>query len=113
MVDQRLTARGATKFEFGSVNSATAGLSRAGVEHTSITDRGTGVVKAQKPKARTKAKNEHTWRVSRTNNQWVDIRADALSIMDGDLVFTQKGVPVRIIAADTYTDVELIAPADD
>jgi hypothetical protein len=43
----------------------------------------------------------------------VDIRADALGIMDGDLVFTKKGVPVRIIAADTYTDVELIAPAGD
>jgi hypothetical protein len=43
----------------------------------------------------------------------VDIRADALSIMDGDLVFTKKGVPVRIIAADTYTDVELMAPAGD
>jgi hypothetical protein len=72
------------------------------------------VVKAQKPKARVaKAKDEHTWRVSRTNSQSVDIRADALSIMDGDLVFTQKGVPVRIVAADTYTDVELIAPAGD
>ena len=87
------------------------------IEHTRITDRGTGVVKAQKPKARVTAKNEHknehTWRVSRTNSQSVDIRADALSIMDGDLVFTKKGVPVRIIAADTYTDVELIAPAGD
>jgi hypothetical protein len=29
------------------------------------------------------------------------------------LVFTQKGVPVRIVAADTYTDVELISPAAD
>jgi hypothetical protein len=113
MVDQRLTARGARKFEFGSVNSATAGLSGLAIEHTSITDRGTGVVKAQKPKARVTAKNEHTWRVSRTNSQSVDIRADALGIMDGDLVFTKKGVPVRIIAADTYTDVELIAPAGD
>jgi hypothetical protein len=75
--------------------------------------RGTGVVKAQKPKATAKAKNEHTWRVSRTNNQSVDIRADALSIMDGDLVFAKKGVPVRIIAADTYTDVELIGPTGD
>ena len=83
------------------------------IKHTSITDRGTGVVKAQKPKARVTAKNEHTWRVSRTNSQSVDIRADALGIMDGDLVFTRKGVPVRIIAADTYTDVELIAPAGD
>jgi hypothetical protein len=83
------------------------------IEHTAITDRGTGVVKAQKPKARVTAKNEHTWRVSRTNSQSVDIRADALSIMDGDLVFTKKGVPVRIIAADTYTDVELMAPAGD
>ena len=83
------------------------------IEHTPITDRGTGVVKAQKPKARVTAKNEHTWRVSRTNSQSVDIRADALGIMDGDLVFTKKGVPVRIIAADTYTDVELIGPAGD
>jgi hypothetical protein len=111
MVDQRLMARGATKFEFGSVNSATAGLSDLAIGHTSITDRGTGVVKAQKPKAKVTAKNEHTWRVSRTNSQSIDVRADALGIMDGDLVFTKKGVPVRIIAADTYTDVELIAPA--
>jgi len=113
MVDQRFTAPAARKFEFGSVNSATAGLSDVAIEHTSITDRGTGVVKAQKPKARVTAKNEHTWRVSRTNSQSVDIQADALGIMDGDLVFTKKGVPVRIIAADTYTDVELIAPAGD
>ena len=71
------------------------------------------MAKAQKPKARVKAENEHTWRVARTNSQSVDICADALSIMDGDLVFTKKAVPVRIIAADTYTDVELIGPAGD
>jgi hypothetical protein len=70
------------------------------------------VVKAQKPKARVTAKNEHTWRVSRTNSQSVDIRADALSIMDGDW-YSPKKVPVRIIAADTYTDVELIGPDGD
>jgi hypothetical protein len=80
-----------------------------------MTDRGTGVVKAQKPKAKARvtAKDDHTWRVSRTNSQSMDIRADALGIMDGDLVFTKKGVPVRIIAADTYTDVELIEPTGE
>lgn len=34
--------------------------------------------------------------------------ADGLSVVDGELVFTKNGVPVRIIAADTYTDVELV-----
>lgn len=71
------------------------------------------MVKAQKPKARGWGKNEHIWRVSRTNGQSVDVRADTLSITDGDLVFTNKGVPVRMTAANTYTDVELIGSASD
>ena len=55
----------------------------------------------------------HTWRVSRRDNQSVTVSADGLSVVDGELVFTTNGVPVRIIAADTYTDVELVAAAQD
>lgn len=50
----------------------------------------------------------HTWRVSRRDNQSVTVMADGLSVVDGELVFTTNGVPVRIIAADTYTDVVLV-----
>lgn len=62
------------------------------------------MVKARKPKA----KAQYTWRVSRTNDQSVTVTADGLSVADGDLVFTADRVPVRVIAADTYTDVELV-----
>jgi hypothetical protein len=62
------------------------------------------VVKARKPKGTIL----HSWRVSRRNNQFVTITADGLSVVDGDLVFVKDNVPVRVISADTYTDVELI-----
>lgn len=62
------------------------------------------VVKARKPKGKTL----HSWRVSRRNSQFVTIAADSLSVVDGDLVFTTASVPVRVISADTYTDVELV-----
>ncbi len=65
---------------------------------------------AKKPKRR---EAQHTWKVTRRNNQTVDIAADSLGVVDGELVFTTNDVPVRIIAADTYTDVELMGAAQD
>jgi hypothetical protein len=62
---------------------------------------------------KTKGKAQHSWRVSRSNSQSVTVTADGLSVVDGELVFTTSGVPVRIIAADTYTDVELLESAAD
>jgi hypothetical protein len=35
-----------------------------------------------------------------------------LGVVDGELVFMTNRVPVRLIAADTYTDAEIVA-ADD
>jgi len=63
------------------------------------------VAKAKKPK---RGKTEHTWKVTRMNNQSVNVVADSLSVVDGDLVFTQNEITVRVIAANTYTDVELL-----
>jgi hypothetical protein len=71
--------------------------------------RGMRVVKTRK----TKGKAQHSWRVSRSNNQSVIVTADGLNVVDGELVFTTSGLPVRIIAADTYTDVELVESAVD
>jgi hypothetical protein len=68
------------------------------------------MAKARKPKLRGV---QHTWKVTRRNNQTVDIAADSLGVVDGELVFTTNDVPVRIIAADTYTDVELTDSAED
>lgn len=65
------------------------------------------VAKARKAKG--KALN--SWRVTRRDNQSVTVTADGLSVVDGELVFTTNGLPVRIIAADTYTDVELVEAA--
>jgi hypothetical protein len=67
------------------------------------------VAKARKPKG----KFQHSWRVTRRNNQFVTITADGLSVVDGDLVFVKDNVPVRVISADTYTDVELVDDADN
>jgi hypothetical protein len=69
--------------------------------------RGTSVVKARKPKGKT----EHAWRVTRRGNEEVTVTAEGLTVMDGELVFSTNGVPVRIIAADTYTDVEILPAA--
>jgi hypothetical protein len=63
------------------------------------------VAKAKKPKGGTA---QHTWKVVRMNNQSVDVTADDLAVADGDLVFSADGVIIRIIAANTYTDVELL-----
>ena len=68
------------------------------------------MAKAKKPKG---GKVQHTWTVERTNNQSVTITADDLSVVDGDLVFSTNNVMVRVIAANTYTDVELSGPAKD
>ena len=52
---------------------------------------------------------QHTWKVTRRNNQSVEITADNLSVTYGDLVFSTKGVIVRVIGVDTYNDVELVS----
>jgi hypothetical protein len=67
------------------------------------------VAKTRKPKDNAL----HSWRVTRRDTQSVTVTADGLSVVDGELVFATKGLPVRIIAADTYTDVELVGPARD
>lgn len=65
------------------------------------------MAKARKPKGNT----QHAWRVIRRSNEEVTVTAEGLTVMDGELVFSTNGVPVRIIAADTYTDVELLPAA--
>ena len=55
---------------------------------------------------------QHTWKVTRRNNQSVDITADSLATVYGDLVFSTKGVVVRVIGVDTYIDVELVSPLE-
>jgi hypothetical protein len=37
----------------------------------------------------------------------VSLSAEGLAVVDGDLVFSTNGVVVRVIAANTYTDVLL------
>jgi hypothetical protein len=64
------------------------------------------VAKARKSK---RGSSLHTWKVMRRNNSSVDVTAEGLTVVDGDLVFSTKGVPVRVIGADTYTDVELVS----
>jgi hypothetical protein len=65
------------------------------------------VAKAKKPAS---GRVAHTWKVVRLNNQSIDITADEVAVVDGDLVFSTSGVIVRVIAANTYTDVELLGP---
>lgn len=65
------------------------------------------MAKARKPKGNA----QHVWRVIRRSNEEVTVTAEGLTVMDGELVFSTNGVPVRIIAADTYTDVELLPAA--
>jgi hypothetical protein len=65
------------------------------------------VAKARKAKAHGV---QHTWKVTRRNNQSVEVSAGSLGLVDGDLVFSTKGVIVRVIGADTYIDVELVSP---
>jgi hypothetical protein len=47
--------------------------------------------------------------VTRRNNQVVDITAENLTVVYGDLVFSTKDVVVRVIGVDTYSDVELVS----
>ena len=63
---------------------------------------------AKAPKT-TKRVVQHTWKVTRRSGQFVDITADSLSVAYGDLVFTTKGVVVRVIGIDSYSDVELVS----
>ncbi len=52
---------------------------------------------------------QHTWTVIRRNNQSVTVSAETLSVVDGELVFSTDSVVVKIIAADTYNEVDLVA----
>jgi hypothetical protein len=72
------------------------------------------VVKATKAaKTRvTKQAVQHTWRVTRRTNQTIDITAETLAVVYGDLVFSSKGVVVRVIGVDTYNDVELVGSSE-
>jgi hypothetical protein len=70
------------------------------------------VAKATKATKATKRVVQHTWKVTRRNNQTIDITADTLVVVYGDLVFSTKGVVVRVIGVDTYNDVELVSPLE-
>jgi hypothetical protein len=70
-----------------------------------------GVAKAKKP--RSIAKVQHTWKVARDSSRSVNVTADTLSVVDGDLVFVTNNVTVKVIAANTYTDVDLLAATKD
>jgi hypothetical protein len=56
---------------------------------------------------------QYTWTVTRRNNVVVEVTAESLGVVDGELVFMTNGIATRIIAADTYTDVELKDFAED
>jgi hypothetical protein len=71
--------------------------------------RAVGVAKATRTTKAKKLVVQHTWKVTRRNNQSVDITADSLAVVYGDLVFSTKGVVVRVIGVDTYNDVELVS----
>jgi hypothetical protein len=68
--------------------------------------------KATKTTKTVKQTVQHTWRVTRRNNQTVDITAEGLSAVYGDLIFSTKGVVVRVVGVDTYNDVELVSPLE-
>jgi hypothetical protein len=70
------------------------------------------VAKATKATRATKRVVQHTWKVTRRNGQSVDITADSLAVVYGDLVFSTKGVVVRVVGVDTYNDVELVSPLE-
>lgn len=65
---------------------------------------------AKTAKGKQRGDNAHTWKVTRRNGGSVDVTADTLTVQDGDLVFLTNDVPVRVMAADTYSDVELVGP---
>jgi hypothetical protein len=72
----------------------------------------TKVTKVTKVTRATKRVVQHTWKVTRRNGQPIDITADSLAVAYGDLVFSTKGVVVRVVGVDTYNDVELISPLE-
>jgi hypothetical protein len=55
---------------------------------------------------------QYTWKVTRRNNESMNVTAATLTVQDGDLVFLTNDVAVRVMAADTYSDVELVGPAN-
>ena len=55
---------------------------------------------------------QHTWKVTRRNNDSVEITAESLSVTYGDLVFSTKGVVVRVIGVEAYNDEELVSALD-
>lgn len=55
---------------------------------------------------------QHTWKVTKRNNELVDITADDLAVVYGDLVFSTRGVVVRVIGVDAYSDVQLVSPLE-
>jgi hypothetical protein len=55
---------------------------------------------------------QHTWKVTRRNNEHIEITADNLTVVYGDLVFSTKGVVVRVVGVDAFNDVELVSPLD-
>lgn len=72
------------------------------------------MAKASKPK-QGKGLTLHSWRVMRTNDmspREVSLSAEGLTVVDGDLVFSTNSVVVRVIAANTYTDVLLEGPSE-
>jgi hypothetical protein len=70
------------------------------------------VAKATKATKTTKRVVQHTWKVTRRNNQVIEITADSLTVVYGDLVFSTSGIVVRVIGVDTYNDVELVSPLE-
>ena len=70
------------------------------------------MAKATKATKTTKRVVQHTWKVTRRNNQVIEITADSLTVVYGDLVFSTNGIVVRVIGVDTYNDVELVSPLE-
>lgn len=70
------------------------------------------MAKATKATKTTKRVVQHTWKVTRRNNQVIEITADSLTVVYGDLVFSTRGIVVRVIGVDTYNDVELVSPLE-
>lgn len=70
------------------------------------------MAKATKATKTTKRVVQHTWKVTRRNNQVIEITADSLTVVYGDLVFSTSGIVVRVIGVDTYNDVELVSPLE-
>ena len=70
------------------------------------------MAKATKATKTTKRVVQHTWKVTRRNNQMIEITADSLTVVYGDLVFSTRGIVVRVIGVDTYNDVELVSPLE-